>query len=156
MELLLKRIALKPNYTIGHLYVDGVYFCDTLEDKDRGLSSSMPLTTIKAKKVKGETCIPYGAYKVTLDVVSSKYSNFTKYPYVKFCGGKMPRVLNVPGYDGILIHAGNTDKDTEGCILVGQNKVVGKVVNSQATWRELYDTLLDKKKEGITLTITKQ
>lgn len=156
MELLLKRIALKPNYTIGHLYVDGVYFCDTLEDKDRGLSSSMPLATIKAKKVKGETCIPYGTYKVTLDVVSSKYSNFTKYPYVKFCGGKMPRVLNVPGYDGILIHAGNTDKDTEGCILVGQNKVVGKVVNSQATWRKLYDTLLDKKKEGITLTITKQ
>lgn len=156
MELLLKRIALKPNYTIGHLYVDGVYFCDTLEDKDRGLSSSMPLTTIKTKKVKGGTCIPYGTYKVTLDVVSSKYSNFTRYPYVKFCGGKMPRVLNVPGYDGILIHAGNTDKDTEGCILVGQNKVVGKVVNSQATWRKLYDTLLDKKKEGIILTITKQ
>ena len=156
MELLLKRIALKPSYTIGHLYVDGVYFCDTLEDKDRGLSSSMPLTTIKAKKVKGETCIPYGTYKVTLDVVSSKYSNFTKYPYVKFCSGKMPRLLNVPGYDGILIHAGNTDKNTEGCILVGQNKVVGKVVNSQATWRKLYDTLLGKKKEGITLTITKQ
>jgi len=155
MKLTVKRFAFKPTYTIGKLFIDGVYFCDTLEDKDRGLTQNMPLAELKSKKVKGETCIPYGKYDVTLDVVSAKYSNFTKYPYVKFCGGKMPRVLNVPGFEGILIHAGNNDKHTEGCLLVGQNKVVGQVINSQATWTKLYKLLQDKKKEGITIEYTK-
>lgn len=154
-NLLLKRIASKPTYTIGKLYLDGVYMCDTLEDTNRGLTQKMTAEEIKAKKVKSKTCIPFGIYKVTLDVISSKYSNFNKYPYVKFCKGKMPRLLNVPGFDGILIHAGNTDKDTEGCILVGKNKVVGKVLESQVTWRKLYDALTKKKNEGITITITK-
>jgi hypothetical protein len=155
MKLTLKRIAFKPTYTIGKLYVNGTYFCDTIEDKDRALTQSMSTVELKNKKVKGETCIPYGKYSITLDVVSGKYSNFVKYPYVKFCNGKMPRLLNVPGFDGILIHAGNTDKDTDGCILVGQNKVVGKVINSQATWAQLYKTLQAKKQEGITIEILK-
>lgn len=60
------------------------------------------------KKIKGDTAIPTGIYNITLTVTSSKYSNFNKYPYAKFCNGKMPRLLNVPGYEGILIHAGNT------------------------------------------------
>ena len=108
MKLELKRIAKKDKYTIGHLYVDNKFFCDTLEDPDRGLTSTMNLTEIKSKKIKGDTAIPTGTYKITLDVVSPKYSNFSKYPYVKFCGGKMPRLLNIPGYEGVLIHAGNT------------------------------------------------
>lgn len=152
MKITLKRIAKKSKYTIGHLYIDGKFFCDTLEDPDRGLNSKMSLSEIKAKKIKGDTAIPTGTYKVTLDVTSGKYSNFSKYPYVKFCGGKMPRLLNVPGYDGILIHAGNTQKDTEGCLLVGENKVVGKVINSQATWRKLYDTI-SKDKNNLTIEI---
>ena len=64
----------------------------------------------------------------------------------------MPRLLNVPGYEGVLIHAGNTQKDTEGCILVGQNKVVGQVINSQATWKALYTELL-KDKNNLTIEI---
>lgn len=152
MKLELKRIAKKDKYTIGHLYINNKYFCDTLEDPDRGLTSTMNLTEIKAKKIKGDTAVPTGTYKITLDIVSPKYSNFSKYPYVKFCGGKMPRLLNIPGYEGVLIHAGNTQKDTEGCLLVGANKVVGKVINSQVTWRNLYE-ILQKDKSNLSITI---
>ena len=152
MKLELKRIAKKDKYTIGHLYVDNKFFCDTLEDPDRGLTSTMNLTEIKAKKIKGDTAIPTGTYKITLDIASPKYSNFSKYPYVKFCGGKMPRLLNIPGYKGVLIHAGNTQKDTEGCLLVGENRVVGKVINSQVTWKKLYE-ILQKDKNNLSITI---
>ena len=84
MKLELKRIAKKDKYTIGHLYINGKYFCDTLEDPDRGLSSSMSNSQIAMKKIKGDTAIPTGTYNITLDIVSSKYSNFSKYPYVKY------------------------------------------------------------------------
>ena len=152
MKLELKRIARKDKYTIGHLYINGKYFCDTLEDPDRGLASSMSNSQIAIKKIKGDTAIPTGLYKITLNVTSSKYSNFSKYPYAKFCNGKMPRLLNVPGYEGILIHAGNTQKDTEGCILVGMNRQVGKVLDSQKTFKKLYEKLLaDKNNLSITI-----
>lgn len=152
MKLTLIRKYKKKDYCIGKLYIDNKYFCDTLEDPDRGLTSTMNLTEIKSKKIKGDTAIPTGTYKITLDVVSPKYSNFSKYPYVKFCEGKMPRLLNIPGYEGVLIHAGNTQKNTEGCLLVGENKVVGKVINSQATWKKLYE-ILQKDKDNLSITI---
>ena len=152
MKLELIRKWKKQDYTIGELYIDGKFFSNTLEDPDRGLASTMSLTEIKAKKIKGDTAIPTGTYKITLDIVSSKYSNFSKYPYVKFCKGKMPRLLNIPGYEGVLIHAGNTQKDTEGCLLVGENKVVGKVINSQVTWKKLYE-ILQKDKNNLSITI---
>ena len=152
MKLTLIRKYKKKDYCIGELYIDGKFFSNTLEDPDRGLTSTMNLTEIKSKKIKGDTAIPTGLYKITLNVASSKYSNFSKYPYAKFCNGKMPRLLNVPGYEGILIHAGNTQKDTEGCILIGQNKVVGQVINSQATWKALYTELL-KDKNNLTIEI---
>ena len=152
MKLELKRIARKDKYTIGHLYINGKYFCDTLEDPDRSLVSSMSNSQIAMKKIKGDTAIPTGLYKITLNVASSKYSNFNKYPYAKFCNGKMPRLLNVPGYEGVLIHAGNTQKDTEGCILVGMNRQVGKVLDSQKTFKKLYEKLLaDKNNLSITI-----
>ena len=152
MKLELIRKWKKQDYTIGELYIDGKFFSNTLEDPDRGLTSTMSLTEIKSKKIKGDTAIPTGTYKITLDVVSPKYSNFSKYPYVKFYGGKMPRLLNIPGYEGVLIHAGNTQKDTEGCLLVGENKVVGKVINSQVTWKKLYE-ILQKDKNNLSITI---
>ena len=65
-----------------------------------------------------------------MDTVSPKFSNYSKYPYAKQFNAKMPRLLNVKGFEGILIHAGNTQKDTDGCILVGINKVKGQVINS--------------------------
>lgn len=139
MELTLKRIAKKANYTIGKLYIDGTYFCDTLEDTDRGLDQSMDLETIREKKVKGYTAIPTGTYIVTLNVVSPKYSKRSQY---NFCKGKVPRLLDVPGYEGILIHTGNYPKDTEGCILVGKNTKVGAVLDSTNTFKELYSRLV--------------
>ena len=151
MELLLKRIAKKQTYTIGKLYINGVYFCDTLEDKDRGLKQTMSLSEIKKIKVKHETAIPTGTYSVNMNIVSPKYTS-SKYKYTKPFGDKMPRLMNVPGYDGVLIHSGNTDKDSSGCILVGENKVVGRLINSQATWTKLMYKLL-KDKNNITLTI---
>ena len=117
MTLLLKRIALRDTYTIGKLYIDGQYICDTIEDRVRDLS--------KEKKVYGETAIPYGAYKV-----SWTYSpRFKKY---------MPLLEDVPYFTGIRIHSGNTAKDSLGCIIVGENKQKGMVLNSRATVNKLY------------------
>ena len=148
VRIVVRRLYRKDKYTIGKLYINDEYFCDTLEDPDRGLDNSMSLAQIKSIKVKGDTAIPYGKYFLTLDTVSPKYSNFTKYPYVKSYKGKMPRVLGIKGFDGVLIHAGNTQKDTEGCLLVGENKVKGKVINSQSTWLKLMKKLYEYKSQG--------
>ena len=148
LNIRIDRIAKKSTYTIGKLYLNGVYFCDTLEDTDRGLTQGMPLQKIKDLKIKGATAIPKGKYKVTMNVVSPKFSMRATY---QFCQGKLPRLLNVDGYEGVLIHIGNTAKDTEGCILVGQNKVVGQVINSTVTFKKLYAEML--KYQTIILTI---
>lgn len=148
LNIRIDRIAKKSTYTIGKLYLNGVYFCDTLEDTDRGLTQGMPLQKIKDLKIKGATAIPKGKYKVTMNVVSPRFSKRATY---QFCQGKLPRLLNVDGYEGVLIHIGNTAKDTEGCILVGQNKVVGQVINSTVTFQKLYSEML--KYQTIILTI---
>lgn len=116
-----------------------------MEDTDRGLTQTTPVDTIRRTKVYSKTAIPTGTYKVTLDVVSPKYS--TKQQY-KAIDGKLPRLLDVPGFEGILIHIGNTAADSAGCILVGHNKVRGQVVNSTNTFNELYSLLLDGKRKG--------
>lgn len=150
LDLTLKRIAKRPTYTIGRLYVDGKYFCDTLEDTDRGLRQSLPECVNKSKKVKGKTAIPTGRYRVTLEIKSQKYSQVAFY---NFCNGCVPRLLNVPAFDGILIHVGNTAVDTDGCILVGQNKQVGKVLNSKDTFLRLYDVLNENRYKNIYIKI---
>ena len=141
MNIQLKRIAKKETYTIGKLYIDGVYLCDTIEDKDRGLNQIMSINDIKKKKVYGETAIPTGTYKLVID-----YSNRFK--------KNMAHILNVPGYEGIRIHTGNSAKDSLGCIIVGKNKVVGKVVESRNTYNQLFPILQKAFKEGeIKITI---
>lgn len=120
MELILKRIAKRDTYTIGKLYINGKYACDTLEDTDRGLTQDMSLEKIKKLKVYGETAIPTGKYQVIWS-----YS-------AKFKRG-LPLLLNVPGYEGVRLHNGNTPAHTLGCPLLGENKVVGQVINSIAT-----------------------
>lgn len=109
MRLILKRLYLKTDYTIGKLYMDGKYFCDTLEDQVRDLT--------KERKIPGRTAIPAGVYEIVVNV-SPRFKR------------KLPRLLDVPGFDGILIHRGNTAEDTAGCILVGENRERGKVINS--------------------------
>ena len=138
MNLELIRKYKLPTYTIGKLYIDGEYFCDTLEDKDRGLTDSMFVSEISKIKIKKETAIPTGTYKVTIT-----YSNRFK--------KNMPLINDVKGFEGIRIHSGNTDKDTEGCILVGFNKVKGNVINSRDTYNKLFSIL--SKSNNITITI---
>ena len=105
MNIQLKRRYLGEGYTIGTLSIDGQYFCDTLED------------AVRQVKVYGKTAIPYGRYNIILNV-SPRF------------GRILPRLIDVPQFDGVLIHRGNTVEDTAGCILVGENKVKGKVINS--------------------------
>ena len=138
MELLLKRIARRDTYTIGHLYIDGHYFCDTCEDADRGLRQDLPLSVNQAKKRRGVTAIPVGRYRVTLNVFSQRFSKKKQYDFTR---GFLPRLVNVPAFDGILIHIGNTAADSEGCILVGRNTKVGMVLESTKTFRDLYARL---------------
>lgn len=149
MKLLLKRTKRTNDYTLGELFINGKFFCYTCEDTDRGIINTMPLATIQKVKVKDKTCIPATAeghpYKITLDVVSPKYSNFTRYKWAKFCNGKIPRFVDVPGYSGVLIHVGNKANDTSGCLLVGFSKLKDGVGQSTACFTKLYEILLTDK-----------
>ncbi len=151
MELLVDRKWKKQSYTISNLLVNGKWFCNVLEDADRGLDDSMSVDRILELKKPTITAIPRGTYEITLDVVSPKYSKVQFYKDV--CNGKVPRLKNVKGFDGILIHAGNTDKDSSGCLLVGVNKVKGQVVNSKETFKALYKLLQDRKSKGEKIVI---
>lgn len=138
MELRIERISGQTDYTIGRLLVDGVYFCDTMEPTDRGLVGTMTAEEVRAVKRKGLTAIPVGRYRVTLAVKSPKMSAKVTY---RFCDGRLPRLVNVPGYEGILIHIGNFPRDTQGCILVGRNVERGKLLYSTQMFRRLYEVL---------------
>lgn len=130
------RIANRPTYCIGKLYIDGVYQCDTIEDTDRGLDDKMDEKDILKKKIKGETAIPTGVYPVYI-TWSPKYKK------------PMPLIDKVKGYSGIRIHSGNTSKDTEGCLIVGKNKEVGKVLESRKTYNALFKILTETKERII-------
>lgn len=159
MELKLIRAAKKPKYTIGHLYRKDkengqwVFLCDTIEDKDRGLSQDMTEANIAKIKVKHQTAIPTGTYEVLMNVVSSTFQK--KGNYREFCGGKVPRLKYVKCFSGILIHSGTDQDSSSGCIIVGENKYVGKVINSWATFKRVYTILkaAANRSEKITLTI---
>ena len=150
MEILLIRKYKKPTYTVGNLYINGKWIANTLEDVDRNLNSSMSVEQIKSIKKPNETAIPTGTYEVTLDIFSPKFGN--KSFYKKTCNGKLPRILNVKGFDGVLIHCGNTNLDTSGCVLVGRNLEKGKVLKSQETFEKLYK-ILKENKNNLTIKI---
>ena len=109
MVLTLIRDIRTENSTTGKLFVDGSFYCFTLEDTDRGLKSDMQLAELQQRKLYGKTCIPEGTYEVT----HSFSGIFQK---------EMPLLVGVPDYDQVRIHPGNTEKDTLGCILVGQSR----------------------------------
>lgn len=117
-NLRLERECLEER-TLGKLYINNEFFCNTIEDKYRDLS--------KEKKVYGETCIPFGTYKVIINM-SPKY------------GRLMPRLLDVPHFEGILIHSGNTEQDSAGCIICGKRSGQ-KVINSRDTFNRLFNRL---------------
>ena len=153
MTIKIDRKYKKLGYTISNLYIDGVWFCNALEDTDRGLRQTMPVEEIRQKKIYGMTAIPSGRYIVRMDIVSPKYSQYDWYR--KKFGGRMPRLENVKGFEGILIHPGNDALDSYGCILVGVNKQKGKVLESRATFQRLWKILEEarKRKETIYLEV---
>lgn len=130
INLKLIRHALMEDYTIGRLFIDDEYFCDTLEDKVRDYDRDGDLNDPGEEKVYGETAIPYGRFKVIVNE-SPRFKRL------------LPRLLDVPHFTGILIHRGNTAKNTSGCILVGENSVKGKVLNSTPYEIELVKRLKD-------------
>lgn len=152
MEITVDRKYKRDAYTIGKLYVNGKFFSDTLEDKDRGLRSSMTLEEIKKMKVYGQTAIPSGTYEVRMT-----YSNrFGQRTWARKYEGKVPELLDVRGFGGVRIHPGNKAADTLGCILIGKNSAVGMVTDSQAYYYKLLDDYIvpaTKRKEKILITI---
>lgn len=115
----------------------------------------MPEAEIKAKKVYGKTAIPVGTYKVDM-TISSKFASRI---WGKHYNGKVPQLLNVPGFDGIRIHPLNTAADSLGCIGVGQNKIKGKIINSTNTYYNVVDNYIMpaiKKGEKVTLRIERE
>ena len=146
MRLLIDRRWKKSTYTIGILYIDGVRFCETLEDADRGLQQKESVYSILSKKIYGETAIPTGSYTIRMDVVSPKYEAVSWYR--QLTGGRMPRLSYVPGFEGVLIHPGNTPLDTLGCILVGRNTIKGQVTSSRDTFKALYKKMKAASERG--------
>ena len=134
MKIKLKRIALKKDYTIGKLYIDDVYFCDTLEDAVRDFNKNGKFDNCE-KKIYSQTAIPYGTYEVKW-TYSPRFKKYT------------PQLMNVPQFEGIRIHAGSYSKDTEGCILLGENKKVGMVLNSRVTINKFYPIIKDACSKG--------
>jgi hypothetical protein len=135
------------------MYVNGTYICDTIEDCDRGLDDSMSTATVKSKKVYGETAIPTGIYEITMNVVSPKFKSKS---WAKPFDGKLPRLLNVKGYDGVLIHVMNKASESLGCIGVGYNTVKGMVTNSTSAFNKLMNDYLLKSKDKISITIRRK
>ena len=139
MELLLDRKYRKEKYTIGNLYINGSYFCSTLENPDRDLNKNGKFDNGE-KKIYGETAIPNGRYLVILSY-SPKFKRI------------LPEIINVNSFSGVRMHRGNTVKDTNGCPLVGENKVVGGLINS-AYWEKKLIAELKKAKEDERIWIT--
>lgn len=137
MKLTLKRIALRPTYTIGKLYINGEYFCDTIEDKVIDVDKSGKFDG-NEKKVYSESAIPYGTYNVEI-TLSPRFKRF------------LPELLDVPHFTAIRIHSGNTAEDSHGCIIVGKNKVVGKVLDSRIYEKKLTEMLKGQKDIQITI-----
>ena len=135
MEIVLTRIAKKKEYTIGKLSLEGAsYFCDTLEPTWRDYKHG-------ARKLKGCSAIPEGRYAVVISY-STKMKKW------------LPILLGVPMFSGIRIHAGNTAKDTEGCILVGQNLKKGMLLNSNIWLHRLKQKIVEAKGRGEAVWIT--
>lgn len=155
MELTLKRIFKGPKYTIGHLFINGVYECDTLEPPYMGTKQTDSIEFIKSTK-KGNTAIPSGVYNINMDIISPKFKDRS---WAKPFGGKLPTIEDVPAFDRVLIHVGNKASqyglsDTQACILVGENKVKGQVISSTACFTELMTVILKAKLTGEKITLS--
>ena len=131
LDIEVRREIFTDQSTIGRLFINGEFECYTLEDCSRP----------EGTKIDGATCIPPGTYQLTVNF-SRRFRRL------------MPQLLDVPGFDGIRIHAGNTHADTRGCILVGQSRGGDVVGGSRAAYRRLFARLQEAKSAGVTVRIT--
>lgn len=155
IELTLRRYVAPrgARYTMGKLSWGSSFLADTLEPMSRGLTADMTADQVRRAKVSGSTAIPFGTYEVRL----MRSPRFSDRPFYKGLGGLLPRLLCVPGFEGILIHCGNTVADTSGCILVGQSVGYGILGSSQKTFRQLMKSVFRpavKKGERMRITIS--
>ena len=139
MELKLLRIEF-PTYTKGMLYINNTFFCETLEDINRDKNKNGKFD-LGEKKIYGDTCIPYGTYKVIISY-SPKFKR------------ELPEILNVPEFTGVRIHKGNYTSDTLGCILCGEKVVNGVLQNSTPYEKKLVSILKDTISKGETINLT--
>jgi len=126
MQITVKRLYKTDTSTIGELLIDGVFECFTLEDIERPV------------KIKAETAIPKGTYKVIINE-SNRFKRL------------MPLLLNVPNFEGVRIHSGNTNHDTEGCILVGQTRNKNYIGQSRKAYEKLFKKMQAAKEISITI-----
>lgn len=142
MELKLVRKYLGETYTVGDFFIDEQPFCNTIEDKVRDLNKDGDLNDPGETKVYAETAIPYGRYEVV-------------YKFSPKFGRKLPRLLNVPSFEGILIHNGSSALSSSGCVILGENRVKGKVLDSTKYMLKLCELMqqADIKKEKTFITI---
>ena len=151
MEIVVDRRWKRDTYTIGNMYINGKFFSNTLEDKDRGLTSAMTLEEIGKKKIYGQTAIPIGTYEVKMTYSNRLHSR----AYAKKYDGKLPELINVKGYEGVRIHPFNKAQETLGCLSVGKNNIKGAVTNATAYFYMLVDNyILPAIKRGEKITIT--
>lgn len=141
IELELNRIYFSPTYTIGKLFVDGVLWCDSIEDVNRDLNKDGDLNDLNEGKVMHKTCIPFNRYEVIVNI-SKRFKRI------------LPRLLNVPHFDGILIHNGINETSSSGCIIIGENTTKGKITNSTFWMNKLTDFLIMEQKKGNRIFIT--
>ena len=155
MEVLVYRKWPKEEYTVGRLFIDGSLICNTLEDTDRGLSDAMDERTIRNRKIYGKTAIPRGRYTIDMETVSPKFSK--KKFYMDVCQGKLPRIKNVKGFEGILLHVADGPKGAdllEGCIGVGLNRVKGQLCEGKDVFTKIYRLMKAAHDRGETIYIT--
>lgn len=141
MKITIERKYKKESYTIGSLFINGKWLCNTLERKDRGLTQTMPRFDLMKAKVFEETAIPTGSYLVRMSY-STKFK------------ARRPYLLDVPGFSGIMIHEGNKPSDTAGCILVGKNTVKGQVLESRATLGSITSMILEAEGRNEPVVVT--
>ena len=144
MEVLLIRENFASEYTEGKLFINGAYVCDSLEDADRGLDSSMSEDVILSKKVYGKTCIPYGRYRIIIDW-SNKFQK------------NLIHLLNVKGFDGVRMHSFNEASQSLGCIGTGVKTVPGWISKSRDTYKIVHSKVEEalSRGESVFLTIEK-
>lgn len=154
MKLKVKRIFKGKDYTIGKLYINNIYECDTLEPPYFNTKQSDDIDFIRSTK-KGNTAIPIGEYLINMNIVSPKFKDRS---WAKPFNGKLPTIEGVPAFDRVLIHVGNYASqygrsDTQACILVGENKEVGKVINSTICFNKLMSLLNIANNKGETIKL---